>query len=74
MPPQRPDLVLSSHVPHVELDIFVCYCLDVEADSRYGGNVLVKLELVKNGYKNPPSAHRFRASCERILAPVALWL
>lgn len=48
MPPQRPDLVLSSHIPDVELDILVRDGLDVEA---YGGNrryVRVELQLVEN--------------------------
>ena len=48
MPPQRPNFVLSSYIPHVELDVLVGYCLDVEANSWYGGDVLVQLELVKN--------------------------
>jgi len=46
--PERADLVLSTHVPHVELDVFVCYCFDVEADGRDGGDVLVKFELVED--------------------------
>ena len=48
MPPQRPDLVLSSHVPDVEFDILVGDGLDVEADGRNGSDVLVELELVKD--------------------------
>lgn len=39
MPPQRPYLVLSSHIPNVELDILVCDGLDVEADRGDGGDV-----------------------------------
>ena len=31
MPPQRPDLVLSAHVPHGELDVLVFDSLDIEA-------------------------------------------
>ena len=48
MAPERADLVLSAHVPHVELDVFVCYCFDVEADGRDGGDVLVEFELVED--------------------------
>jgi len=32
MPPQRSNFVLPADVPHVELDILICYCLDVETD------------------------------------------
>lgn len=31
MPPQRSDLVLSSNIPHCELDVLVLYSLNVEA-------------------------------------------
>ncbi len=41
VPPQRPDLVLSADVPYVEFDVLVGYGLDVEADGRDGGYVLV---------------------------------
>ena len=51
MAPERADLVLSAHVPHVELDVFVCYCFDVEADGRDGGDVLVEFELVEDCWK-----------------------
>jgi hypothetical protein len=49
MSPQRTDLVLSTDIPHVKLDILVCNSLDVESDSGDGGHVLVQLELVQNG-------------------------
>ena len=49
MPPQRSDLVLSSHIPHVKLDVLVCNRLDVEADSGNSGDIGVELELVENG-------------------------
>ena len=32
VPPQRPDLVLSSDIPHVELDVLVCHRLHVKTD------------------------------------------
>lgn len=49
MPPQRADLVLAADVPDVELGILICDSLDVEADGGDGGDILVKLELVKDG-------------------------
>lgn len=47
MPPQRPDLVLSTHIPDIELCILVRDGLDVEADCGDSGDVLAELELVK---------------------------
>ena len=41
MSPQGPYLVLSAHVPDIELDILVCDRFDVETNSRYGGDVLI---------------------------------
>lgn len=49
MPPQRADLVLAADVPDVEFGILICDGLDVEADSGDSGDILVKLELVKDG-------------------------
>lgn len=48
MPPQRSNLVLATNIPHVELDVLVRHRLDVEANSRDGGDVLAELELVEN--------------------------
>lgn len=48
VPPQRTDLVLTSDVPDIELDVLIRDCLDVEADSGDGGDRLVKLELVED--------------------------
>ena len=45
--PKRSDLVLPANVPNVEFHVLVCYRLDVEANSRNGGYVLVKFELVE---------------------------
>lgn len=47
--PQRPNLVLSTDIPDVELDVLVGYTLDVETDGGNGGNFLVELQLVENG-------------------------
>ena len=50
MPPQRPDLVLPSHIPDIKFDILVCDGFDIETDRGNGGHGLVQLELVKDGY------------------------
>ena len=49
MPPQRADLVLAADVPDVELGVLICDGLDIEADGGDSGDILVKLELVKDG-------------------------
>ena len=52
MPPQRPDLILPSHVPNIELDILIRDGLDVEADGGDGSDVGVELELVEDGCRS----------------------
>lgn len=50
VPPQRTDLVLTAHIPDIELCVLVCDGFDVEAN---GGNcryVLVKLEFVEDSW------------------------
>ncbi len=47
MPPERSNLVLTTDVPHIELDILIGHGLDVETDCWNGGDVLAELELVK---------------------------
>ena len=47
--PQRPDLVLATDVPDVELDVLVGDGLDVEADCGDGGDILAELELIEDG-------------------------
>jgi len=37
MPPERSDLVLSTNIPHCELNVLVLYGLHVESDGRDGG-------------------------------------
>jgi hypothetical protein len=49
MPPERTDLVLTTDIPDVELDVLVGDALDVEANGGNGGNVLAELELVEDG-------------------------
>lgn len=48
MSPERPDLVLAAHVPHVELDVFVSHRLHVETHRGNGGHRLAKLQLVQD--------------------------
>jgi len=49
VPPQRSDLVLTTDIPHGELDVLVLYGLDVEADGGNGGDDFTELELVQDG-------------------------
>jgi hypothetical protein len=48
MSPQRPDLVLSTDVPDVELCILVGDCFYVEANGRDSGDILFEFEVVEN--------------------------
>ncbi|KAI3487125.1 hypothetical protein L1887_48958 [Cichorium endivia] len=47
--PERSNLVLSSYVPDVELDVLVLHRLHVEAHRGDGGDGLVEFELVQDG-------------------------
>jgi len=49
MPPQRPNLVLSSDIPYGELNVLVLDGLDVESDCWDSRDDFTKLELVKDG-------------------------
>lgn len=51
MSPERSDLVLSTHIPNIKLDVLVCNGFDIKADGGNCGNILVKLELVEDGYR-----------------------
>ena len=48
MPPERSDLILSPHIPNIELDILVRHRLDVEAHRWDRRDVLVQLQLVQD--------------------------
>ena len=48
MAPQGSDLVLPANVPDVELCVFICDGLDVEADCGDGCDVLVEFQFVEN--------------------------
>eukprot|EP00435_Cladocopium_sp_Y103_P048707 s1291_g14.t1 len=49
MAPERPDLVLASHVPHGKGQVLVLHCLDVETDGWDCSDDLTQLQLVQNG-------------------------
>ena len=40
MPPQRPDLVLTTYIPHCELNVLILDCLNVEAFTIRGQYVI----------------------------------
>jgi len=48
MSPQRPDLVLTTNIPDVELDILHRHRLDVESNGRDGSDRVGELERVQN--------------------------
>lgn len=49
MSPKWSDLVLTTDIPDVELDILVGHTLDVESDGRNGSHVLVaEFKFVEN--------------------------
>lgn len=48
MPPQGTDLVLTTNIPDIELNILVGDAFDVETDSRDGGDVLVEFQFVED--------------------------
>lgn len=50
MPPQWTNLILTTHIPDVELDVLVGNILDVESDGGDGGHILVESQFIQNGY------------------------
>jgi hypothetical protein len=48
VPPERTDLVLTTDIPHGEVDVPELYRLDVKSDGRDCCDNLAKLELVEN--------------------------
>jgi hypothetical protein len=48
MPPQRPDLVLTPHIPDGEADVLVLHGFNIESDGGDGGDDLAELELVED--------------------------
>lgn len=53
MPPERSNLILATHVPHIELDILIRDTLDVESDGGNSGDVLVcEFKLIKDCYSS----------------------
>ena len=55
MSPQRSDLILTTDIPDVELDVLVDDRLDVEAHRRNGGDVVIELQLIHDRYAHRPS-------------------
>ena len=51
MPPKRPNFILPSHIPNVELDVLIRDGLDVEANSGNGSDVGVEFKLIKDCYR-----------------------
>jgi len=49
VPPEGTDLVLTSHIPHGEVDVLVLHSLDVETDGGNCCNDLAELQLVQDG-------------------------
>lgn len=52
MSPQRTNLILTTNIPNIELCVLVCNSLDVEANGRDGGNVLLEFEVVEDSCCN----------------------
>jgi hypothetical protein len=47
--PEGSDLVLTTDIPDIELDILVGHALDVESDGRNGSHILVaEFKFVEN--------------------------
>jgi len=49
VPPEGTDLVLTSDIPHGEVDVLVLDSLHIETDGRDCGHDLTKLKLIENG-------------------------
>eukprot|EP00438_Fugacium_kawagutii_P017659 Skav201276 [mRNA] locus=scaffold2058:154559:155204:- [translate_table: standard] len=47
--PKSADLVLASHIPHVELDVLVLNSLNIESNCRNGGDYFSQLQSVEDG-------------------------
>lgn len=50
MSPQRSDLVLTTDIPDVELDILIDDRLDVKPDGGDGGDILIELQLIEDSW------------------------
>lgn len=46
MSPKRSDFILSAYIPNIEFCILIRDGLDIEADGRNGGDILLELEVV----------------------------
>ena len=59
MAPQRPDFILTTHIPDIEFDVLVGHALDVEADGWNRGYVLIEFQFIQNGCQRGKSAFPF---------------
>jgi len=48
MPPQRPNLILPTHIPHIKLNILIRDRLNIKPHRRNSRHVLVELQLVED--------------------------
>jgi hypothetical protein len=48
MPPQRPNLILPAHIPHIKLNILIRDRLNIEPHGRNGCHVLIELQFVED--------------------------
>lgn len=60
MPPERPDLVLATHVPHGETDIFKFYRLHIKTFTEEEE----ALNTAKH-WREPSKNHNWTSSCKR---------
>lgn len=62
MPPERPDLVLATHVPHGETDIFKFYRLHIKTFTEEEEEEA--LNTAKH-WREPSKNHNWTSSCKR---------
>jgi len=48
MSPKRPNFILSTHIPNIELDILICNRFDVEPHCWNRGDILIEFQLVED--------------------------
>jgi hypothetical protein len=67
MPPERPNLILSPHIPNIKLNILIRHRLHVEPNRRNGSDVLVQLQLVQ--YRRLPRGVQTQHQQSHLLGP-----
>lgn len=48
MPPQRPDLILTTNIPNIKLGILVRDRLDIKSNRRDRSDVLLELKVIQD--------------------------